>query len=118
MKTRKVDVWAVAGRAFPEYRGRSFSVAISGRVVLHDLNWGGGTKNIYKAVSLTQDGAVNGLPALSPWNNPAEGQALDIPVGWAVVEHTIFCGRDMGLTIHINTDDMARVLLNGLQEIR
>lgn len=114
MKCKKADVWAVAGRAFPEYRGRSFRVSIAGVVTLHDLNWGGGTRNVYKAVPLTREGAANGLPTFSPWNNPAEGKTLEIPAGWAVVEHTVFCGTDLGLTVHVGTGDMARVLPNGL----
>lgn len=43
-----------------------------------------------------------------------EGQTVKIPEGFAVVEHMIFQGHDMGLTVHVNTMDMAKVLPRGL----
>lgn len=118
IKASKKDVWFLVSRAFPEYTGRKFKVAISGTVGFHDLNWGGGTRNQFIAVPLVKDGQANSLPECPPWANPIEGQTIAIPQGWAVIEHPIFCGHDMGVTIHVGTDDMAKLLPNGILESR
>ena len=114
MKTRKSDVWFLVKQAFPGYSGRTFQVSIAGAVVFHDTNWGGGTRNRYIAVPLAHDGKPNYLPDFAPWSNPVEGKTVSIPAGWTIVEHTVFCGHDMGITVHVGTGDMAKVLPNGI----
>lgn len=116
MKCKKADVWKVAGRAFPSYKGRSFAIEAAERVTLHDLNWGGGTRNQYVAVELAGE-RVNAPEVPAPWRHQAEGQTLDIPEGWAVVEHSIFCGVDMGLRVYVNPKNLA-ALLPAPQEVR
>ena len=113
MKAKKQDVWAVAGKAFPNYSGRKFKVSLAGVFTAYDTNWGGGTRNQYVAVPLF-DGRPSVLDVPAPWLNQVEGKTVTIPQGFAVVEHSIFQGHDMGLTIHVNTQDMAKVLTNGI----
>lgn len=95
MKTTK----ELAKRAYPEYRGRTFREDRSGRVMFHDTNWGGGTRNSYRSLSLDGN-AGRALPSFAPWANPVEGQSGIIPPGWCVVMHTIFCGKDLGCTVY------------------
>ena len=38
----------------------------------------------------------------APWVNPIEGKRVEVPEGVAVVEHSIFCGKDCGITIYVN----------------
>lgn len=97
---------------FPGYAGRMVRIVPSSTVTFHDLNWSGGTRNQYRACRL--DGAP--LPsrvamnAPAPWENPYEGHTVEIPQGAAVVEHTIFCGKDLGLRIHARQEDLAPML--------
>lgn len=112
MKVRKQDVWAVVERAFPEYRGRKFALRARGSVVLSDLHWSGGTRNQYCAVALDDSGRANALQLPAPWFHNAEGAECVIPEGWAVVEHTHYCGKDMGITVHVRPDAVAKLLPN------
>jgi len=114
IKVSKKDVAAIVTATFPEYTGRKFKVNASGRVMLLDLNWSGGSRSQYRAATL--DG--KSLGGMDRWNhvwpghNIAEGKTLDIPAGATVVRHSIFMGRDSGLTIFVNPNDMPRLLSN------
>jgi hypothetical protein len=99
---------SVALRAFPNYKGRKIRADWSGRVSFYDLNWSGGTRNQYRSVHLS-DGQTRSMPNLAPWVNPIEGQSAAIPPGCAVVEHSMFCGRDLGLRVYFPSSD-GRVL--------
>jgi len=85
-------------KTFPEYRGRKFLVEFSETVTFYDTNWGGGSQNKYKAV--TFDGQVFGMNVPAPFCNPIEGSSLPLNSNVVVVEHSIFCGTDCGITIH------------------
>ena len=88
----------IAKAAYPTWKGRKLHADFSGKVTFSDTNWGGGSRNYY--VSLSSDGRKRGLMVPAPWVNPIEGQTVQIPEGFVVVEHTIFCGKDCGVTIH------------------
>ena len=101
MKISKTQaIKKILSETFPEYTGRKFFADYSGRVTFIDTNWGGGTRNSYKAVNL-ENGKVQPLPVSAPWANPVEGHSVEIPAGCAVVEHSIFCGQDSGITLHM-----------------
>lgn len=89
----------IAKAAFPEYRGRTFREDFSGSVTFYDTNWGGGTRNKYVAVRLS-DMEIATSKNYAPWTNPVEGKSISIPGDFAIVKHSIFCGHDMGLTVH------------------
>ena len=109
-KVRKSNkaVKAILNATFPNWRGRKVFVNGSGKVSFHDTNWGGGTRNEYKAITyriangklLIDD--TDHLTAPAPWNNTIESQRVQLPEGVAVVEHSYFCGKDCGVTIHLN----------------
>ena len=109
-KVRKSNpaVKAIIQATFPSYRGRTVSVDASGAVGFYDTNWGGGTKNTYRAVTYRVDQGqlvitdTDRLHAPAPWVNPIEGKRVEVPEGVAVVEHSIFCGKDCGITIYVN----------------
>ena len=107
IKVSRSDVRDVVSATFPDYKGRTFRVDGSGRVTFHDVNWGGGSRNYYRSFRFA-DGMAFGLPESLPWSNPVEGKNIDIPAGWAVVEYTIFCGHDCGITVHVRPENMPR----------
>lgn len=102
MKTNIQAVKPLVKATFPDYTGRKFCVVPTDTITLHDTNWGGGTRNQYKAVRL-EDGKVSEFAAPAPWLNGAEGTPITIPEGHVVVEHSIFCGKDIGLTFYGKT---------------
>jgi hypothetical protein len=103
-KLRKSEVPATLLAAFPDYKGRKFTLEVAETVTLHDLNC-----NRYALVALDGHGSAE-LPRESPWDPRVEGKTFAIPSGFAVVEHTHFCGKDMGLRFHVSPSDAPRML--------
>jgi len=97
---------------FPDYGGKKIQVRAAETVTVHGLNWTGGSRNRYAACTL--DGRATGNAdagnAALPWRNPVEGQTVAVPPGFAVVEHCMFCGKDLGLRIYVTPGDMPRLL--------
>jgi hypothetical protein len=95
-----------ARAAFPEYRGRKFTVETATSVELYDTAWDGGTRNEYRAVAI--DGRTAQVsdhhthPMLLPQTT------VELTRQTALVKRSHFCGRDMGLTIYVHPG----VLLN------
>lgn len=51
------------------------------------------------------------MPAQSMFDRPIQGaDAVILPDGFACVEHSIFCGQDSGITIHIRPENSAGLL--------
>ena len=101
IKVARKQVAGVVAAAFPEYRGRKFWVEFSPTVTLWDLNWSGGSRNVYKAVRA--DGAIGGGPvAAAPWAHGFEGATVPVPEDVMVVRHSTACGQDCGITITVH----------------
>jgi hypothetical protein len=84
----------------------SYVVRFQDTITFSDTNWGGGTRNYYKF--LRTDGKAVSLTVPAPWKNDIEGQTVEIPDNVMVVEHTIFCGHDLGIRIYLNTNHIPR----------
>ena len=108
MKLTKTQAAPFVKASFPDYTGRKFHAQITKSVWFHDLNWGGGSRNQY--VALTRNGDVRGMLVEAPWKECREGQEFEIPAGVFVVEHCYFCGHDMGITIYVNPADAPKEL--------
>ena len=108
-KVSRRDVDAIVRATFPNYRGRKFRVALADHVVLSDLHWSGGTHSEYKFVRI--DGKVMALDfsGVAPWSHDMEGRCVSLPPHVACVEHTQFCGSDLGLRITFNPANMAEI---------
>lgn len=95
------------------YSGKSFQVRVVERVTVpaHAGLWDGGSRSTYSAVRIA-DGA--GLPvsdnASAPWDKSRRDSVVDLRPGIAVIEHRIFCGKDMGLRIYVHPADAAPML--------
>ena len=112
VKVARRDVAEIVAATFPGYRGRRISVEARESATMTDVNWSGGTRSSYAACTLDgrRVGDASRFAAMHPAENPAEGATVPIPVGAALVEHRMFCGKDLGLRIHVNPADMPRVL--------
>jgi len=93
---------------FPDYSGRKISVCFQEKITFYDTNWGGGSKNDYKFLNV--NGEMTPLPTPAPWNNPFEGQTIEIPPHVLVVCHQYFCGHDMGIKIYSNPQNAPKWL--------
>ena len=112
---KRADVEPLVRATFPEYRGRKIRVQPRERVTFSSLNWEGGSRSQYRACTLTGQwtGSAAKYNAQAPWANQAEGKSVDIPPGACIVEHVMFCGKDLGLRIYVRPEDMPRLLTVG-----
>lgn len=92
--------------AFPDYNGRKFKVyAKNGKMNLNSY-WDGGSRNYFKILRL-EDGSLMDVPQNGTIFDKMNFSNTSYPaVGYAVVEHTIFCGKDLGLRLYVHPDDM------------
>jgi hypothetical protein len=99
----------IALLAFPGYSGRKFKLdTFTGPMNLTSY-WDGGSKESYVILNLkTRKSKVvpeNGTPYTGK-----SFRISKLPEGFAVVEHSIFMGKDMGITIFVNPENMAKML--------
>lgn len=107
-------------RTFPEYRGRKITLLFQESLVLSNTNWSGGTKSWYAAVHLDGRTASINTDLTPPWDNPIEGQRVNVPLNVIIVQHRHFCGTDLGLTIYVNPankDIFDRSLINEARKL-
>lgn len=113
------EVEPLIAATFPKYTGKKIEVRATESVLLHGLNWAGGSRNQYAACSLS--GQAMGNAAIgnqaAPWSNPVEGKSCPVPAGYCVIEHCLFCGKDLGLRIYVNPADMPRYLPSGATDL-
>ena len=107
------DVAAIIRATFPEYRKRKVLVHAAESVMLHDLNWSGGTRKQYRAATL--DGLALGnadrFNAMAPWDSrQVEGQRLPLVPGACVAECGFFCGKASTLRLYVHPSDLPRYL--------
>lgn len=96
--------------AFPSYKGRKFKLRAQDYPVSVRSYWDGGSRTQYRFVRA--DGQVISAPSSHPiFENHISGvDSVTIPHGVVLVEHAIFCGKDMGLTAVIPSDRIAGYL--------
>lgn len=111
VKVKKTEAWPLVSKTFPDYTGRKFKVKFAEKLTFWDTNWDGGSRNVYAAVSI--DGRTGRFSAPAPWVNPLEGKIVELSPSFAVVEHSTFCGHDMGITIHLHPSHAPKWLSAG-----
>lgn len=102
----KKDVPEVILNVYPEYRGTKFKVETCESVSLINAYWDGGSRTTYQAVNLDTGGV---FPAVGELRNPFRvptAPTVDLPPRTAIVAHSIFCGKDMGITIYARPEDI------------
>lgn len=48
--------------------------------------------------------------APAPWINPVEGKTVELSPEVLIVEHSIFCGKDSGITVYVHPSVMPKLL--------
>jgi hypothetical protein len=100
MTTDTKIVKALAKVAYPDYRGRKFSVCQARTYTMEDY-WDGGSRCYAVAVDLATGKMVATQPvARNPFNAAAHA-TFEIPAGIGILERQIFCGKDCGITLHV-----------------
>ena len=94
----------VAKLAHPEWRGLKVTVKRGGVVSITGTYWTEGSRNTFAAVNL-ETGAVDPKPEAlrTPQEIGVRGgdHKVVVPPGFAVVEHSVYCGQDAGCTVYL-----------------
>jgi hypothetical protein len=115
MSTIHVDIANVPAhlRTLDGYTGRKFKMVSAEHcdISAHDGYWSGGSRVTHFAVRLA-DGAILPLTDTTrhPLNVSATTTRYPIVSGIAIVAHSIFCGKDSGLTFYIHPTDIVPLL--------
>jgi len=99
IKVRKAQIKPLLEATFPNYTGRTFKVEFTDRITFYDTNWGGGSCNQYSVIAM-KSGKTKEVCVPAPWVNTIEGKTIDLPENLVVACHTIFCGKDCGVTFY------------------
>jgi len=86
--------------AYPDYQGRLFKVVERKSYHMQDY-WDEGSRYYCCAVDL-KTGQI--IPPSSDSRNPYRDAAhlsFDIPTGVGILQHSIVCGKDRGITLYV-----------------
>lgn len=107
------EVRRIASLAFPAYTGRKFKVdTLTGPKRL-DSCWSGGSRDYYVVIDLETGQSVPIPENGTPFSNGGQIFTVDnLPrPNIAIVQHTIFCGKDLGITIYVSPENLNRFAL-------
>ena len=111
-----LDLKDVPPQLLSGYTGRKFKLEPCAAVALGSRYWGGGTRSTWRAVRLSDGAGIDIASIDQSFANPPQfggiksDPIVPIPQGIVFVEHSIFCGKDMGLTFYARQDDVAALL--------
>lgn len=116
METVYLEPHQVPDKLRRGYTGRKFKAIVTDSVTINSQKWSGGSKDSYIAVNL-ETGERKPFTDPRPWpENMQSAGNVNIPVNFAVIEHSIFCGKDMGLTFYIRPDNVTALLPDNSME--
>ncbi len=106
-----VFIRLMVSRAFPNYNGNKFKLAVSDSPLNCASYWDGGSRSFFVFANLATGEVSNSCPVQSAFDRPIAGlDAVSLPDGFACLEHTISCGKDSGITIHIHSANAGKFL--------
>lgn len=94
------------------YSGKRFRAIIAERVTIPASagNWDGGSRQTFALLDMTTGESVPASDNVSaPWD-PRQDRVIELRPGYCVREHSIFCGKDMGLRFYVHPDNAAKLL--------
>ena len=89
------------------YNGTKFRVEVipGDTFKMHDTSWSGGSRTSYALFNIEKM-ATAILPNFHPvFDGQIIPNEIRVEPGYVVVQHDIFCGKDMGLTLHVHSDN-------------
>lgn len=98
-------------RTIGGYRGRKFKAVVTESVSVYGTQWDGGSRTQYYALALASPESLRQFRDPRPWpENMGDVGQVDIPPQCIIVAHSIFCGKDMGLTFYVRPENTATLL--------
>lgn len=99
----------IVSATFPSYKGRKFrlSTNIPSRI---DSYWSGGSRDSFVFYELNS-GQVLDVHSNHPIFEAGRPRDLEsLPAGVVLVKRSIFCGKDMGIVIYANINDLTPMI--------
>jgi hypothetical protein len=110
MHTNHPEVIRLAQKAFPDYKGKKFQVIVVNGPINVCSYWDGGSRNFYKFMRL-DIGETMEVPQQSAFDPKIKGaDAVSLVPGLVCVEHSFSCGKDMGITIMVHSENAPRLI--------
>lgn len=113
MQTIHLEPRLVPPQLCAGYTGKKFRAEVTEHVTIpSDAGvWGGGSRTTYRIVRVSDGASIAGSDNMSaPWSDARTDKRVTLEPGIAVVSHSIFCGKDMGLTFYVHPTDAAPML--------
>ncbi|MGW8177472.1 MAG: hypothetical protein ACWGQW_01560 [bacterium] len=99
----------IIAATFPSYRGKKIKLSTDVPSRL-DSYWDGGSRDYFGFYQLST-GTTYDVDSNHPFFESNRPRHLEkLPPGIVLVKHSIFCGKDMGITIYANNDDLTPML--------
>jgi hypothetical protein len=99
----------MARKYFPGYKGRKYSVDVRESYRFNDF-WSGGSREYAVLVQMMPDGELRAYASPTGGLNPITEQMAHastvIPPDGMVIVHSIFCGKDMGITFIVSPNSL------------
>lgn len=94
------------------YTGRKFKLEPKSEVGISgiDCMWSGGSRATWYAISFPDFAVADPSPPCTFPNPPVNHTVALAPGAGILVRHSIFCGKDSGLTIYVHPDGLAKML--------
>ena len=109
----RYDVLSLINASFPDYKGRKLRVAPRTGPLQMISYWEGGSRSYFVIIDMVRGRRMEVPQNGTPFDDPNIPSIKNVPPGYVVVEHRIFCGEDLGLTFHIHPLDMPALLGKG-----
>jgi hypothetical protein len=92
------------------YSGRKFKACVVNAGHKFTLNsmWDGGSRDYYAVVKLSTMESIDVSDMVGSYTR--EDKTLKLQAGFALVEHSFFCGKDAGITIYILEENAAKLI--------
>jgi hypothetical protein len=98
-------------QAYPSYAGRQFKLRLTDRPINVCSYWEGGSRSYYTFVNLDTGAISPEVPQQSAFDARIPGaDSVTLPPGAGCVEHSIFCGKDYGLTLILRAENATKFL--------
>lgn len=95
------------------YTGQKFKAEVTTKVSIPPTAglWSGGSRDEYALIRLADGRSLDAAPHdAAPWSEMRKRREYELQPGFAVKRHTIFEGRDLGLTFYVHPSDAAAML--------
>ena len=113
MQTIYLDANQIPPALRGAYSGKKFAARVSESVTVpSDAGlWSGGSRDVYTLIELAS-GVQHPMPgqSASPFDSARQERIVALKPGFAIVRHSTFCGKDMGLTFYVHPENAAALL--------